>query len=166
MKYRKFYTIAIFGNRFVLNKQRAGEKLYNYLKGKLKDNRVRALVGTHGDFDKIAFCVCKRLEKEGFDIDIKLVYTSLRRLIKENSPNEYAPLNYRNDETMMYEIEEVHFKRKIIVSNQKMIDESDEIVIYHNGRNSYSGINRVVKYAKKVNKPIQNLFETNDREDY
>ncbi|MBQ7798120.1 MAG: hypothetical protein IJ371_03255 [Clostridia bacterium] len=158
MKYRKFYTVSLFGNRFVCAKDKVGETLYNYLKTRIGNKCVRVLIGTHGDFDKISFSVCRRLKREGYNIHIILVYTSYKRLQKEMQETGVA-WDYRDIETMLYEIEEVYYKRQIIVSNQKMVDESDEIIVYYDGRNQiYSGTYRVIRYAKKNNKTIVNIF--------
>ena len=162
MVFRKFYTLAIFGNRFVLNHQIAKEKLYNYLKLKLKYTAVRVLIGTHGDFDNLALSVCKRIMEGNSDLHISLVFTSQKRLVKELQMDESVGY-YKNIETMMYDIDNVHYKRQILLSNQQMVDNSDEVVVYDRGINTYfSGINKVIKYAQKQNKLITNLFDQND----
>ncbi len=162
MAFRKFYTIAIFGNRFVLNQQIAKEKLYNYLKLKLEYSAVRVLVGTHGDFDRMALGVCKQLKNEGFDIHISLVFTSQKALIKQMQMDEGVGY-YKDIETMLYDVDNAHYKMKIVKSNQKMVDDSDEVVVYYRGINpNYSGVNRAIKYSCKQNKPLINLFDEND----
>lgn len=154
----KIITISIFGNRFVPRMEDARKDLYNYLKLKVKDNNVRILVGTHGDYDRLALGVCKQLQREYSNIHISLVFTSQKFLIKEMQMDEFTGY-YKGVETMIYDIEEIYYKRQIVVSNQKMVDDSDEVVVYNRGNNSYySGTNRVIKYAKKQNKPIINLF--------
>lgn len=161
--YRKFYTltISLFGHRNIPNKEEVRQILYNYLQPKLKHNVVKVLIGTHGDFDRIALGVCKQLKREGYDIDIILVFTSYRQIKKEF---DYigAENDYEDIETMIYEIEDIYYKRQIIESNQKMVDESDEIIVYYTGKPQLSnnkGTYFTMQYAKKKNKALINLFQ-------
>lgn len=158
MIYRKFYTLALFGHRDITNKQEVRKILYDYLKHKIKGQSVRVLIGTHGDFDRIALGVCKQLKNEGYNIDICVVFTSQKQLIKEMELDKYSN-DYKNIETMMYEIEDMYYKRQIIVSNQKMIDDSDEIMVYYNGKQLFNnnGTYRIMQYAKRQNKRVINI---------
>ena len=160
MELIKKYTIALFGHRQILNCGEVRQKLYNYLKDRISGKVVRALVGTHGDFDRLALGVCKQLKNEGFDIDISLVYTIQKQLIKDMKLDEYIDY-YKDVETMMYEIDNVYYKRKIIVSNYKMVDESDEVIIYYTGKPQLfnnKGTHYIMEYALKTSKPITNLY--------
>lgn len=156
------YTLSLFGHRKIFNTEIVRQKLYKYLKSKIEGKKVRVLIGTHGDFDRLALEVCKQLKKEGFDIHIDLVYTSQKQLIKDMEMDKYIGY-YKDVETMMYEIENEHYKRQIIVSNQKMVDASDEVVVYHRFDRTYGGTMRIMKYAQNKNKPMINLFDESDK---
>ena len=137
------------------------KRLYRYLKIKLEGKRVKVLIGTHGDFDKVALSVCKKLKCEGYDICISLVFTSQKMLIKEMEEDKNFKY-YNGVETMMYDIDGVHFKRQIIATNQKMVDNSDEVIVYNGYNRTYSGTRRIVEYAYNNNKCVNNLFEESD----
>lgn len=162
MNIRKFYTltISLFGHRYLPNKEEVRQKLYNYLKNRISNIKVRILVGTHGDFDVIALGVCRQLKREGYDIDISLVYTSYTKLQREMKDINIT-YQLKDVEIMMYEIENVHYKRQIIVSNQKMVDDSDEVIVYYTGKPQWklnNGTKCIIKYGENQDKTIINLF--------
>lgn len=68
----------------------------------------------------------------------------------------------RNCETLFYDIEDVHFKNRITVSNKKMIDDSDMIICYVDMTSYKSGAKNAIKYAMKKNKTVVNLYREND----
>ncbi len=151
------YTISIFGHRQIFSPN-TEQNLYNYLKSRVEGRCVRVLVGSHGEYDRLAFSVCRRLKHEGYDIDIHWVFTSLNR-VRLGMYDSFGKLYYTDVQSVMYDIEEVHYKRKIIVSNQKMVDESDEVIVYCTEfHKEYSGTYRIMQYAKKCNKPVINLY--------
>ena len=163
MIYRKFYTLTIsfFGHRQIFNSEKVRNKLYNYLKQRLKDVIARVLVGTHGDFDRLAFGVCKQLKREGYNIDISLVYTSQKQLTKDMDLDKYLG-EYKDIEVVMYEIENEHYKRQIIISNHKMVDQSDEVVVYYTGKPQWqlhNGTRRIVQYCKTKNRFVTNIYD-------
>ena len=59
---------------------------------------------------------------------------------------------------MFYNIEEQHYKNRIIFTNKKMVDNSDLIICYFNMNSYKSGAKNTVKYALKQGKNIINLF--------
>jgi len=157
----KKYTIALFGHRNISRKEDVRQRLYGYLKERIKGKLVRVLIGTHGDFDNIALGVCKQLKSEGYNICISLVYTSQKQLIKDMKLDEYVEY-YKDIETMMYEIDKIHYKRQIIVTNQKMVDESDEVIVYYTGKSQLfnnKGTYTIMQYAKSKNKTLINLLD-------
>ena len=149
MTYRKFYTY---------HKEEVRDSLCNYLRQRLQGAYARILIGNHGDFDRLALGVCKRLQAEGFNIDICLVFTSQKQLIKEMEMDKHTNF-YKNIETVMYEIEHLHYKMRIIVSNQKMVDDSDEVVLYYTGKQLFNnnGTHRIMRYAQSKNKIVVNI---------
>lgn len=58
----------------------------------------------------------------------------------------------------MYDIEEEHYKRKIVKSNQQMIDNSDTLICYVNTTKTYGGAILAYKYAKKKGLQLVNLY--------
>ena len=100
-------------------------------------------MGTHGDFDKLALSVCRQLRKTYQDIEIEVVITSFKEIepIIDHDPifgdEKYIP--YSDVKTTMYDIEEEHYKRKIVVSNQQMIDSCDTLICCVNPIKTYGG---------------------------
>ena len=75
------------------------------------------IIGSHGEFDRLALSVCKSLRKIYPDIKIEVAITSFNQ-------------KYSDVETVMFEIEEVHYKRRIIESNKQMINACDTLICY------------------------------------
>ncbi len=84
-------------------------------------------MGMHGNFDKLALTICKEIKTANKDICIELVITNPNFLTKSKSISEIV---YKDVDTVMYEIEDVHFKQQIILSNKKMIDTCDTLICY------------------------------------
>lgn len=148
-------TITFFGHRIVL-KPNIEQQIYNYLKRILeKNNNVSFLIGTHGEFDKIILRVCRKLRRD-YPCKITVVFTSLVFLKKKK---DYSLIDFYKDvDTLVYDIEDVFYKKRIIISNEKMVDESNIIICYVDMERAYSGAKRAVFYAIKKNKKIINFF--------
>jgi len=122
-------------------------------------------MGTHGDFDKLALSVCRQLKEKYKDITIQVIITSLHQIYssKVDVAFENKELNpYIDVETIMYDIENEHFKRKIIVSNKHMIENSDTLICYVNPQKSLSGAKIIMKFAEKKGLEILNLYNEED----
>ena len=120
-------------------------------------------MGTRGEFDVMSLNVCRELRKKYPNIHIQIVLTSLHKLKKEllyddEFSKEYDE-PYKDVETMIYDIEEEHFKRQITISNQKTIEECDAAICYVNCSNASSGARKSQDYAKKKGLKIINLYE-------
>ena len=153
-------TIAIFGHRQFNNKN-LKQRLKSEIEKHICDG-VQILVGTHGDFDAMAISVCRELIKQHPNVKITAVLTTLTPLQK-GSKELYSAIDlYRDIETMTYEIEEVYFKKQIVVSNQHMVDDSDLIICYVDMNKRKSGAKKAVRYAMKQGKDIVNLFKETD----
>ena len=119
-------------------------------------------MGTHGSFDELALSVCRELRKDYPDIEIEVVITSYNKVKHriECDPifgtEIYTP--YSDVKTVMYNIEDTHFKRQIIESNHQMIDSCDTLICYVNPDEFQSGAVYAYKYAKKQDKEIINLY--------
>ncbi len=65
---------------------------------------------------------------------------------------------YDDVKTVMYDIENIHFKRKIVVSNQYMIDNANTLICYVDTYKNYGGAILTYKYAKKKGLHTVNLY--------
>lgn len=154
-------TITFFGHRELFSKDiesRLREEIEKHI-----EEDVRFIIGTHGNFDRLAFYVCKEFKKRYPKIKITLVFTSLSFLQKPTSRFAEERYLYEDVETMIYEIEDEHFKNQITTSNKKTVDDSDLVICYVDMKRYKSGAKRAVKYAIKRNKPVINLFKEEDR---
>ena len=116
------------------------------------------MVGTHGDFDGLALAVCRHLRRTFSDINIEVVITSRNALKKIKGEDS----QYDDVKTVMYDVEKVHYKQRITVSNRQMIDECDTLICYVNENSYQSGAKSAMKYAKKKGLKIVNLYRTED----
>lgn len=151
---------------FIGHRKIWGENVRDRLKRAVEDE-IRGVgefftMGTHGDFDRMALGVCREMREKFNGIRIEVVLTSLKVLKKEivfddEYGKEYV-VPYSDVETIMYDIEEEHFKRQIIVSNKKMIDRCDVLICFVDERKKRSGARLAFEYAKKKGLKIINLF--------
>ena len=155
--------VCFIGHRYIYNYNEIKDKLYNVIEQFIKNGCMYFTMGTHGEFDRLALKTCQKLKKIYTHIEIMVVITSLKKInpIIIHDPifgdERYTP--YDDVKTVMYEIEEVHFKRKIIVSNQKMIDNCDTVICYVDTKKIQSGAKLAMKYAIKTNKCVINLYK-------
>ena len=117
------------------------------------------IMGTHGDFDGWALAACRRLRKTYKDMEIEVAITNLNALKKSN--DEYKDNQY-DVKTVIYDIEEAHYKSRIAVSNRKMIDECDTLICYVDDGEYRSGARTAMRYAKKKGLKIVNLYRKED----
>ena len=130
------------------------------------DDEVHCLIGTHGEFDGLALSVCRELKRKYSNLKVTVIFTSLN-ILKKDKDSEYSIADYYDDvETMIYDIEEEYFKNQIVVSNRKMVDDSDIVICYVDMKEYRSGAKKAVNYAKKQGKQIINLFDEKDRPFY
>ena len=159
----KHKTCSFFGHREVIDKEALHERLVKELVDLIPHKYSRFLVGSHGEFDKVALSACLKY-RELFDSSIKInvVLTNLSSL---NKTNQYKFDYYKskNCEIVFYDIEKVHFKRCISFSNKKMVDDSDLIICYVDMQSYKSGAKTAVNYALKHNKKVINLFSRENK---
>lgn len=154
--------VCFIGHRHIYNYKEIREKLYNIVEEEIKNGCKFFTMGTHGEFDEMALSVCRELRKIYTDIEIEVVITSFKTIepIIDHDPifgdEKYIP--YSDVKTTMYDIEEEHYKRKIIVSNQQMIDNCDTLICYVNPTKTYGGAILAYKYAKKKGLQLVNLY--------
>ena len=122
------------------------------------DNGCRFFtMGTHGDFDKLALSICRKLKQQYPDMIIEVVLTSLNKLNQKIDGEIYH--QYEDVQTIMYDIENFHFKQQITESNKQMIKSCDTMICYVNLKNTYSGAKYAYNYAKKSKLEIINLYK-------
>lgn len=138
------------------------KKLKEVILQKIKDGCKFFTMGTHGDFDKLALSVCRELRHIYKEIKIEVVITSFKSIEPIIDHDEifgdekYTP--YEDVETIMYNIEETHYKRQIIESNHQMIDSCDTLICYVNKKHNPSGAKLAMNYAKRKGLKIINLY--------
>jgi uncharacterized phage-like protein YoqJ len=146
---------------------------YGPIKERLKDAIQQELnsgcryftMGTHGEFDSMALNCCRDFRKIYKDIEIEVVITSLNKIKKVVDEDDFGRFDYTpyNDvKTVMYEIEDEHYKRQIIASNKQMIDTCDTLICYVNKNRSPSGARTAMNYAKRKGLNIINLYHEED----
>ena len=113
-------------------------------------------VGTHGDFDTLAYKLLREIKQRYADVKILLVFTSNKIFEKINGYylTEYFP----NTECISFFVEDKFYKARITETNKQMVDNSDIILCCVNLENKSSGAGKAVKYAIKHGKEIINVF--------
>lgn len=155
--------VCFIGHRKIF--ENVKEKLKNAIENEIKNGCKFFTMGTHGDFDKVALSVCRDLRKKYKEIQIEVVITSLKTIApiidcdKIFGDEKYIP--FADVQTIMYDIEEEHYKRKIIASNKKMIDNCDTLICYVNKKHNPSGANLAMNYAERKGIKIINLYNEN-----
>ena len=155
--------IAVIGHRRFLPSY-----VYEYFEKEclkqIKNNNFCFFVGTHGDFDEMAYNILSKLKKINNSIQINIVTTSLRKInpkvIYDGIVGKEIFSKYENANFIMYDIEETHFKRRITESNKKMIDECNILICYVNPNKTQSGAKYIYNYAIKNNKIVINLYNS------
>lgn len=125
------------------------------------DNGCRFFtMGTHGDFDKLALSICRKLKQQYPDMIIEVVLTSLNKLNQKIDGEIYH--QYEDVQTIMYDIENFHFKQQITESNKQMINDSDILICYVSTNYTNSGAKTVYNYAKRKGLEIINIYNDNN----
>jgi len=160
------YEIVFFGHRKIYKENIIRQRLLDCVELHILNGAKRFKVGTHGDFDKLALSVCCELRNKYKDIKITAVFTTLSFLTKKEDYSIADDYKRNNIETMVYPIEEEHYKNQIVVNNRLMVDDCDLVICYVDMKEYRSGAKRAVNYAKKQGKQIINLFKEEDRPFY
>lgn len=155
--------VAFIGHRQIFDSL-LKNRLFIAVENEIKNGCKTFIMGTHGDFDKMALGVCRELRQIYKDIKIEVVITSFAQIkpIVEHDvfygDETFTP--YSDVETIMFNIEETHFKQKITESNKQMIDSCDTLICYVDENYKYtSGALTTYKYAKKKVLTIVNLYK-------
>ena len=153
---------AFIGHRKLFAKN-IEERLILAIQTEIENGCMSFTMGTHGEFDKLAFSACRSMRKRYPDIEIEVVITSLNA-IKKDCEFDTAP--YADVKTVIYDIEDAHYKQRITLSNRKMIDNCDTLICYIDETAYRSGAKTAMRYAKKKGLTIINLYREEDQPFY
>ena len=161
--------VCFIGHRQIFDSS-VREKLKTAIENEIKNGCKFFTMGTHGEFDEMSLSVCRELRKSYKDIKIEVVITSLKKIEKQllyddEFGKEYE-IPYSDVSTIMYEIEETHFKKQITESNHQMIDDCDTLICYVNKKHNPSGAKHAMNYAKRKGLKIINLYNEQDEPTY
>ena len=150
---------AFIGHRKVYFSYKVKKRLEIAIDEQVKSGCKVFTMGTHGEFDSMALSACKKARASNPDIEINVVITSYHLIEKKN---EYDYVPYQDVNTLMYEIEDEHFKRRITKSNRYMIDDCDTLICYVDKTKNPSGAKSTMNYAQKKGIKIINIFNEKD----
>lgn len=151
--------VAFIGHREVY--QKIEDRLVDAVQHEINSGCKNFIMGCHGEFDSMALCCCEKFKDLDKDISIEVVLTSMHKFdkldIQDKSFNAYAGVK-----TVMFDIEDEHYKRQIETSNKKMIDECDTLICYVDKSRNHSGAKIAMNYAKSKGLKIINLYRVED----
>lgn len=153
---------AFIGHRNVFAKN-IEEKLSDAILQEINSGCNVFTMGTHGEFDSLALYACRKLRNAYKDLKIEVVITSLNEIKKES---EFYSAPYSDVSTIMYDIEDAHYKQQITLSNRQMIDTCDTLICYVDTSSYRSGAKTALRYAEKRGLKIINLYREEDQPFY
>ena len=141
-------------------------RILNAIGEEIKNGNYSYTMGTHGNFDKLALSCCRKIRNEFNNLEIVVVITSLNQIKPKYSYDKFWGkekfVPYQVVKTILYDVEDVYFKNRIIKSNRYMIDNCDTLICYINPKKYGSGAKRTYCYAKRKGLKIINLFKEED----
>ena len=153
---------AFIGHREIFSED-IDARLIAAVETEIGDGCKSFTMGTHGQFDALALWACRQLRKKYRELEIEVVLTSLNATVKDS---EWDDVPYADVNTVMYDIEEAHFKQRITLSNRQMIDTCDTLICYVNEKESRSGAKTAMRYANRKGLKIVNLWRDQDQSFY
>lgn len=144
---------TFIGHRKFFYPEEVRDRLCKAVEGQIKNGCKKFTMGAHGDFDQMALSVCKEKRRKYPDIEIEVVLTSYRSVYTEDGFGSYQDVK-----TVLYDVESEHFKRRITVSNEKMIYSCDTIVCYVDEKKKKSGAKQALQYARRKGLKIITVF--------
>lgn len=128
--------------------------LKNCIENEIKNGFTRFMVGDHGRFDFEVKNLLVGLKREYKHIELVWVLTSVNKYVElEKERRNYRPYDY-----LIYDIENMFYKKIISYTNKNMVDESELIISCVDENNSMSGACKALRYARKKKKLIINLY--------
>ncbi len=153
---------AFIGHRQVFARN-IESKLADAIQTEINNGCIAFTMGTHGEFDDLALNACRRLKKTYSQLQIEVVITSLNSIRKVDE-RDIVP--YSDVKTVMYEIEDAHYKQQIMLSNRQMIDSCDTLICYVDNTAYRSGAKATLRYAEKKGLKVVNLYSEDDQPFY
>lgn len=153
---------AFIGHRQIFAKT-LPQRLIDAIKAKITSGCFSFTMGTHGEFDRLALRSCRQLREKYPELQIEVVLTSLHTIQKSD---KWDSVPYSDVRTVLYDIEEAHYKQRITLSNRKMIDTCDTLICYVDEKAYRSGAKAAMRYAKRKGLQIINLYDEKDKPFY
>ena len=153
---------AFIGHRKVFAKG-IRDRLIAAILTEIENGCTTFTMGTHGEFDRLALTACRNLRRTYKALDIEVVITSLNTIKKDS---EFTAAPYNDVKTVMFSIEDTHFKQRITLSNRRMIDDCDTLICYVDEHVYRSGAKTAMRYTKKKGVKIINLYREEDQPFY
>ena len=153
---------CFIGHRNIIADENITKRLYETIKAEIEKGCTKFTMGTHGNFDKISLSVCKQLRQQFKNVEIEVVITSLNLIKKKITTDIFGTTvftPYEDVKTVMYNIEEEHFKNRITSSNKQMIDTCQTMICYVDTKKTSSGAKRAFNYAKRKGLEVINLYK-------
>ena len=151
--------VAFIGHRVVYEFDRVKKRLEEAICERIDCGCRFFTMGTHGEFDEMALSLCRQARKEHKDIEIEVALTSYRA-VEKRADCDYVP--YGDVNTVTYDVEDEHFKRRITLTNRRMIDACDTLICDVDEERSRSGARRAMDYAARKGLKIINVFRKED----
>ena len=149
---------AFIGHRQIYAKDIA-QRLTNAVQIEIRNGCTAFTMGTHGEFDRLALNICRQLRCTNKELEIEVVITTLNAIKKDG---EHDIIPYGDVKTVIFDIENVHYKRRITLSNRRMIDACDTVICYVDPLEYKSGAKTALRYAEKRGLKIINLYHEED----
>ena len=158
----KINKCCFIGHRDILSNN-IERRLFDTINQVIQEDCSYFTMGTNGDFDSLALYTCRQIKKIYPHIKIDVMLTNLN-LLKKDKYGSSKMEKYKDVDTYYFDVENIHYKQKIIFSNKKMIDNCNILICYVNTNKNPSGANIALKYAKTRGLKIINLFQSEFRE--
>lgn len=154
-------TIAFIGHRRIWNKNNIKNSIVKLLETLINEDYSKVLIGCHGDFDNIALSSCLNFNaNNSANFEINIILTSMSFLNKNKNSNSkadvYADMGCK---TIFYNLENVHYKNRITISNKIMIQNCDLLICWVDKNKFKSGAKTAFNYALKQGKKVINIFD-------
>ena len=161
---------CFFGHRSILSHEKVFRKLLAEVESAVIEGYDEFFIGHHGDFDRMALDACRQIREKYPQITITVILTSPTQstitVNEEKGKILYTRPRYEGVETMIFDIEEIHYKKRISFSNRRMIENSDLAICYVREDKAKSGAKTSLHYAQKTGKEIRNLYDLADHPFY
>ena len=154
--------IGFIGHRQIFAKT-LPQRLIAAIKAEIESGCISFTMGAHGEFDSLALQSCRKLREEYPTLQIEVVLTGLHAIQKSD---EWDSTPYSDVSTVLYDIEEAHYKQRITLSNKKMLDTCDALICYVDEKAYRSGAKTAMRYAKRKGLRVINLYDEKDKPFY